>query len=259
MELAEMRSRAAQFGARLDEVKAELEGPSWGWYPWKIVPEFIDTFNALLTGENRRLFEDPAGTRVADIGAADGDLAFFFASIGFTVDIIDGGEPSIREQRLQPARMLKRALDSPAEIHGVDLDHDFELPHTYDVVFLLGVLYHLRNPFLALETLAGSTRHCIISTKVARYARRPGRFGRGRRLEIAEVPVAYLLDTHEASEADTTNYWVFSEAGLRRLVERAGWTLLDYHRWGNLAKAEPGSTDEARVWCLLRSEVFEEA
>lgn len=254
MEFGELRSQAAAFAERLEAVKAATEPPHWGWYPYKILPAFIDQLDVLLTGENRKLFENASrGGRIADIGAADGDLGFFWETIGFKVDLIDGGDESIRELRLLPARRVKESLGSSAEIFGVDLDHDFELPRKYDLVFFLGVLYHLRNPMIALEVLARSTRYCILSTKVADFAPAPGRFGRKSRLDVSKVPVAYLLDAFEVNPHDDTNYWVFSEAGLRRVVSRCGWTVLDYKTMGNL-QAEPASQEEARAWCLLRSE-----
>lgn len=76
-----MKRKAVEFAERLDAVKAETEPPWWGWYPYKILPEFIYGFDTLLTGENRRLLEDPTDDRIADIGAADGDLAFFLETM----------------------------------------------------------------------------------------------------------------------------------------------------------------------------------
>jgi hypothetical protein len=248
-----MRRRAADFGAHLDKVKAETEGPEWGWYPYKMLPGFIDRFDELLTGENRLLLENPADRHVADVGAADGDLAFFLETIGFTVDIVDGGAPSIADLRLLPPRILKEALGSRAEIYAVDLDREFELKRRYNLVFCLGVLYHLKNPFSMLERLAQMTDYCVLSSKIARYAPVSKRFGRSSRIDISTSPVAYLLDPYEVNPDDATNYWVLSEAGIKRLVARAGWTLLDFHASGNVERAEPASQDEMRGWCLLRS------
>jgi len=62
-------------------------------------------------------------------------------------------------------RALKSALGSSVGIHAMDLDADFVLPaEEYGLVLLLGVLYHLKNPFLVLEKLAKHTRYCLLST-----------------------------------------------------------------------------------------------
>jgi tRNA (mo5U34)-methyltransferase len=252
-----MKARAVEFARLLDEVKATAEAPQWGWYPYKILPAFIDQLDSLLTGESRRLFEEPAGKRIADIGAADGDLGFFLETVGFQVDLIDGGDESIRELRLLPPRLLMKALDSKAEIYGVDLDHDFELRQKYDLIFYLGVLYHLKNPMLSLEVIARSAPYCILSTKVAKNLPTGGR-GRKARVDMSALPVAYLFDAFEVNPNDDTNYWVFSEAGLKRTLKRTGWEVLDFRVMGN-PEAEPASEQEARAWCLLRSNVYEPA
>jgi hypothetical protein len=257
MYFPDLRARAAEFGARLDTIKTEhTDPPWWGWYPFKMLPAFVEHLDALLTGEHRRLLEDPFDRRVADIGGADGDLAFFLESIGFDVDLFEGGPDAVRSLRVLPGKLLKEALNSSVNIFEIDLDHDFRLPREYHLAFLLGTLYHLRNPFLTLEAVSRCSRFCILSTKVARYVPVKGRFLRHNQYDISRVPVAYLLDAYEVNRADPTNYWVFSEACLRRILQRAGWTVLEYLVLGN-PDAQPASEHEARAWCLLKSENFE--
>jgi tRNA (mo5U34)-methyltransferase len=66
-------------------------------------------------------------------------------------------------------RALKEALGSFVEIHAVDLDSQFELPEQqYGLVFFLGLLYHLKNPFYVLESLSKAARYCLLSTRVMR-------------------------------------------------------------------------------------------
>jgi hypothetical protein len=133
------------------------------------------------------------------------------------------------------------------EIHDLDLDARFEMPRTtYDLVVFLGILYHLKNPFYVLETLARATRWCLLSTRVTRFAGEP-------RVDIHHLPVAYLLDPEECNN-DSTNYWIFTEAGLRRLVARAGWDVADYVSLGNTTASDPASPEgDERAFVLLRS------
>ena len=65
--------------------------------------------------------------RIADIGAGDGDLAFFFEKMGFSVEIIDNEYTNFN--RLEGARILKEVMNSSVEIRSVDLDSQFALPH----------------------------------------------------------------------------------------------------------------------------------
>jgi hypothetical protein len=255
MDFPQLRERAAQFGRHLDAVKSRTEPPPWGWYPFKTLPGFIDLFDQLLTGENRKLIEAPAELRVADIGAADGDLSFFLESVGFQVDLFEGGASWVSDRRMLPPRRLKEALGSEVELHEIDVDRDFKLPTRYNLVFFLGTLYHLRNPLLALESIAHSARYCLLSTRVTRYVP-VHRFGRRRRFDVSEIPVAYLVDAHEFSATNVSYHWAFSEAGLKRALARSGWKVLDFMLVGN-RRAGPIEGDELRAWCLIESELFD--
>jgi tRNA (mo5U34)-methyltransferase len=105
--------------------------------------------------------------RVADIGSADGDLAFFLQELGFSVDVVDNEYTNFN--RLEGVRILKKAVNSSATIRSIDLDSRSQLfTESYDAVFFLGVLYHLKNPFFVLEKLAQTTRYCFLGTRVAR-------------------------------------------------------------------------------------------
>lgn len=70
---------------------------------------------------------------------------------------------------------------------------------------------------------------------------------------MREDPVAYLLDRFECN-GDDTNFWIFSECGLRRLLERTGWDVCDSAATGCRFKSNPrdGERDE-RYFCMLRS------
>jgi len=41
---------------------------------------------------------------------------------------------------------------------------------------------------------------------------------------VATAPLAYLVDTLELN-SDPTNWWIFSPAGLARLMKRCGWNI----------------------------------
>ncbi|MEN1727672.1 MAG: hypothetical protein AAGJ52_04455, partial [Pseudomonadota bacterium] len=100
----------------------------------------------------------------------------------------------------------------------MNLDSQFELLQAqYDLVFFLGILYHLKNPYDVLEHLSEKAKHCFLSTRIARRTQdQPG--------ELEHAPVAYLLNPDECNN-DATNFWIFSEAGLIRLLDRCGWSV----------------------------------
>jgi hypothetical protein len=152
---------------------------------------------------------------------------------------------------MQGVRALKAALQSSVEVWEVDLDAHFVLPQVhYGLTMLLGVLYHLKNPFYVLETLATISRYCLLSTVITSQA--PD--GRTR---LRDLPVAYLVDEQEVNK-DPSNYWVFTEAGLRRLLKRALWEVCDWMVVQPEAGRGAGFWERReRAFCLVRSLVTE--
>lgn len=219
--------------------------PKSFWYPYATLRN-IAVLERLLATVGLNLLELCEGEhgKIADIGAADGDLAFFLERLGFSVDVIDN--ESTNFNRLEGARILKAALNSPVGIRSVDLDSQFPLSgEQYDAIFLLGILYHLKNPFFILERLAKITRYCFVSTRIANQT------ADGH--PLSPYPIAYLLGPQECNN-DNTNYWIFSDEGLRRLVDRAGWNVLAYLTMGNTTNSAPADPDrDERAFCLLQS------
>ena len=205
----DLKNRAQAFRLKLAETRASLDVP-FSWYLYDIISN-IWHIDPMLADGLDRLFEP--GKRIADIGAADGDFAFFLESLGNHCDIYDN--PPTNMNNLKGAAALKAALESNVGIFSCDLDSQFEISGRYDFVLFLGILYHLKNPFYALEKLASVASHMIVSTRIAR------RFSEGS-ADISGVAVAYLVSPDELN-GDATNYWILSEEGLRRLVNRAGW------------------------------------
>jgi tRNA (mo5U34)-methyltransferase len=235
-------ARAVEFRTKLAEVKARLAPRDFAWYPYDSLSN-LQHLEALLTGENRRLMDRLGARPVADIGCADGDFSFFLESLGFRVQAFD--YPVTNHNEMQGVRAVREATGSGIEIFPINLDGQFALPEeSYDLVFLLGALYHLKNPFYVLEALSKQARYCVISTRIA--ALPPDRSA-----SLQNLPVAYLLGETELNQ-DNTNYWIFSEAGLRRLLDRTNWDVLDYLSTGATGKSDPIHEDE-RAFCLLQS------
>jgi tRNA (mo5U34)-methyltransferase len=215
------------------------------WYPYATLRN-LPALERLLAGVGLDLLELCRGKygRVADIGAADGDLAFFLEDLGLSVDVVDNEYTNFN--KLDGARILKKALNSSVAIHSIDLDSRSQLfTKRYDAAFFLGVLYHLKNPFSILERLAHVTRYCFLSTRIARQT--------VDGLPLSKYPVAYLLGPEECNN-DSTNFWIFSDEGLKRLIQRAGWNILAYTTIGDTSSSTPGDPNhDERAFCVLRS------
>lgn len=241
LDIGQVLLLSSSFRPKLEAARDRVTPRDFEWYPYDSLAN-IRHLDDLLTGPNRRIFELIGDGLILDAGGADGDLAFFLESLGCRVQAID--HPVTSHNSMAGIKALKAALGSQIGIHEIDLDDAFVLPDKqYAAVFLLGLLYHLKNPFYVLERLSKHVRYCFLSTRIAKRLRRM--MG-----SVTDLPIAYLLDDSELN-VDNSNYWIFSEAGLRRLLKRTNWEILDWMCVGE-SKSDPVKRDE-RAFCLMRS------
>ncbi len=145
--------RALDFGAELSRA---------GWYhsmdfeDGEVIPGYMP-----LDVQRSRYAEFPipadlSGKRVLDIGAWDGWFSFEAERHGAGVVALD----CVRVDNFVYAHKRKR---SKVEYVIADV---YDLPNlglgTFDYVFFLGVLYHLRHPLLALEYVCAATRELAL-------------------------------------------------------------------------------------------------
>ena len=244
MDISVLTQTSGAWKHRFDTARSEI-GDGIPWYLYDILGN-IPHLDALLHGPHRELDRLAAGLPVADVGAADGDLAFMLeGEFGWQIDIVDRAATNMNG--LRGAHALKQHLGSRVTISDIDLDSQFRLPRErYGLVFFLGILYHLQNPYYALHALAERTNYCLVSTRVARLAG-------VHRTFIADLPVAYLVSPTETNN-DASNYWMFSPGGLERIVSRTGWTVLERYSVGDTLASDPSSIEhDERMFMLLRS------
>src|SRR5580765_5290123 len=140
MDIADISARSQQFLRTLDARKSELAPTEFGWYPYGTMHNF-PILERLLGEANRNPLPPVDMGPIADIGAADGDTAFFLESLGYRVHAID--YPPTNYNSCRGIRLLKQSLGSNIEILETDLDSQFALPaQEYSLAFFLGILYH---------------------------------------------------------------------------------------------------------------------
>jgi hypothetical protein len=221
----------------------------WRWYPFDslsslhvlaelLAPEYPAIRDAMQSGS----------AAVADIGCADGEVGLLFASLGCDVDMIDCARYNFN--RMEGVRSLAARLGVAVHIHDLDLDSGGRLPRDrYRLAVALGTLYHLKNPYGFLEDLAYRAEWCLLNTRIARTLPRTG-------FDVDSEPVAYLADGREINE-DATNYWIFTGAGLLRILQRTRWAVVGTVRVGcavGSSPIEPGRDE--RMFVLLKSRVW---
>jgi 2-polyprenyl-3-methyl-5-hydroxy-6-metoxy-1,4-benzoquinol methylase len=244
-DVKEIERQAVLFETHLNQIKESLAPQNVVWYPYRTLAVF-SILDKLLTGPRRHLLDLAAGDPILDLGCGDGGLSFFLESLGCDVRAIDGYHSNHNQMR--GFTELRAALKSSVRLEIMDLDSQFQLSEeVYGLAIVLGVLYHLKNPFYILETLAARARYCLLSTRIAQQT--------PSGTSMQKEPFAYLLDPSESND-DDTNYWIFSEVALRRLLHRSGWDLLDFKLIGVDRGSEPARLDrDQRAFCLLKSRI----
>jgi len=209
--LSDLAAAVPAFSERLRSLRAPCTDINW--YP----------YNSLDNVYNLNTFVDPKAQlvpdrgSVLDIGCADGDMGFLFQSLGCQVDFLDNAATNFNDCR--GVKLSAALLRHTGRVIERDIDFGFELDRDYDLALFLGTLYHLRNPALALLRLAEHCEQMLLSTRV--LSRLPAQHSG---TIVATAPLAYLVDTLELN-SDPTNWWIFSPAGLARLLKRCGWNI----------------------------------
>ena len=173
------------------------------------------------------LLERYDGLRVLDIGARDGFFSFELERRGAEVVAIDYMDPA--KTGFPVARQL---LGSNVE-YIVDNVYNVtaERYGTFDLVLFLGVLYHLRDPLLALDRIwdvcrPGAT--LILETQLLDNALLVGD-GRFRTLKEIdpELGEACLMQFYpeDSRNGDRSNYWAPNAACARGLLRAAGFDV----------------------------------
>ncbi|MEZ5316039.1 MAG: DUF1698 domain-containing protein [Vicinamibacterales bacterium] len=151
------------------------------------------------------------GKTVLDVGAWDGFFSFEAerrgaARVLATDSYSWSGQGWGRKDGFDLAR---RVLASRVEDLRIDpMDLSPERVGQFDVVFFLGVLYHLRHPLLALERVASVTRECLVVETVVDLV------GFGR-------PAAAFYQGTELND-DPTNWWAPNHAGMDAMLRAVG-------------------------------------
>ena len=235
--------QARLFKVALDESRKRAASLNFEWYPYNSLSN-VQHLETLMGVTHGYVMESAREERILDLGCGDGDLAFFFESLGYSVTCVD--YPPSNQNNMQGLRALHRELRSAVIVREIDVDSEFPLDGKYGLTFCLGLLYHLKNPFFVLEHLARISRYCVLSTRIAR-----------RLPDGAPMPdghaLAYLLAEDELN-LDDTNCWIFSEPALRRLLERTRWEVVQFLTTGDKVSSDPVSLDhDERAFCLLKS------
>jgi tRNA (mo5U34)-methyltransferase len=165
-----------------------------------------------------------AGKTVLDVGAWDGYFSFEAERMGASqvvaLDTFAWQKPGGKHG----FEYARSALGSNVEDIEVDvLDISPETVGQFDVVLFLGVLYHMRHPFLALERVASVARELIVVETLAdlRYLRSPA---------AAFYPWSMLTDQ--------TNWWGPNKAAVEGMLRSLDCERVDCYAEPRLTRTQ---------------------
>ena len=222
---------------------------------------------------------DASNRTMIDIGCANGDLGFAFEEAGFSVALLDRSHVAeaagsqVQQDAPLVASLMARQLGSRAVIFNEDVDDGFDPDRVLEgfarsfvgdppferfaLGVMVGVLYHLKNPYAAIEKLRRLCDHLVVGTWVMDCLPKRWRM-------VADDQVVFLLGDRQLAD-DPSNYWIFTPRSFRVLVERSGWRVVAEHvvtkdevprheRWLSrlgLVGASPPDAVRRRVFMLL--------
>lgn len=166
---------------------------------------------------------DLRGWRVLDVGCNAGFYSFQLAQRGAQVTAIDVSEHYLGQARWAAERFgLRERIDfRRMQVHDV-ADWDA----TFDLVWFMGVFYHLRYPVLALDTLARKTRRTMVFQTMTMPGAPPADLPHDLPIDQRERllepgwPRMALIENRLAG--DPTNWWAADPACVEGLLRTAG-------------------------------------
>jgi SAM-dependent methyltransferase len=173
------------------------------------------------------------GTRCLDIGCNEGYFSHLLYQRGASVTGID-----IRETNIQRAEAVRSILNlDPARLQFQRRDlFDLEpAVGAFDIVFFLGLLYHIENPMGANRLLQSLTKTiCVIETQLTRQ-REPLYSGWGQESVTLELPasIAILNEAHQETDslaAHNSLSFIPNAEAVRLMLAAAGFERVEQMR-----------------------------
>lgn len=228
-----MRTAAKTTGSRRD-LEAEIAGLG-SWFHNLHLPGGVQTAPDHFLGDfpsfkwetiKGHLPDDLAGCRVLDIGCNAGFYSFALAERGAEVLGIDTDRRYLRQAEwAREVLGAERVAFREASVFEVD-----RLEGRFDIVFFMGVLYHLRYPLLALDLLArlrpellGFQTLTFGDESVSPHARQETDFATRERLAEPSWPHMAFIEGSFCN--DPTNWWVPNHAAVEAMLRSAGFAV----------------------------------
>jgi tRNA (mo5U34)-methyltransferase len=188
------------------------------------------------------------GWTVLDVGCNAGFYSFELARRGASVTAIDS-DPRYLAQARWAARQL--GMEDAVEFRQLGVYEIARWPQQFDLVWFMGVFYHLRYPLLALDLLARRTRRLLVFQTLTMPGEDVYPDTRDHPIENREP----LLDPgwpkmafiEHCFSGDPTNWWVPNHAGVEAMLRSSGLRVIARPA-GEIYVCEPDPDAAAQRW-----------
>ena len=231
------------FRVDMPDPAATVPPPQISWFHSFRMPDGrqIDGVKSydLLSKEAQIVFRSSVqGRTVLDIGAWDGFFSFEAERRGaksvLATDHFCWSGPGWGSKR--GFDHVGSVLNSKVESRDVDVvELDPDEFGRFDDVLMLGVLYHVKDPYRCLEAAAAvCSDHLVLETETA--------------LEHEPAPAMRLYASRELND-DPTNFWAPNTAALRLMLQDLGFTRIEVTDSPTVVR---GSSLRSRIGAALR-------
>jgi tRNA (mo5U34)-methyltransferase len=201
---------------RKDEIKSRVAEVR-NWYHKIDLGHGVVTPGYSHSWEFDRLnLPDLSGRSVLDVGCWDGFFSFECEKRGAEKVLATDHVAWTYADGMRGFLNAREILGSEIEYKDIDVfDISPETVGTWDIVLFLGVLYHLKNPMLALERLARVTKSLLVVEShilVMPYS--------------DDVPLMAFYETNELNR-DSSNWWGPNIECLSGMARSAGFELAE--------------------------------
>ena len=217
-------------------IEAEIAGLG-AWFHNLHLPGEIETAPEHPLGDfparkwrelHRAVPDDLSGWRVLDIGCNAGYYSFALAARGAEVLGIDIDARYLAQARWAAPRMQLRNRPEFRELSVYRLD---ELNGPFDLVWFMGVAYHLRHPLLALDLIRSlGPRYLMFQTMTwpdLRGVDVPDDLPLSDRDRIAGRGWPKLAFIEKRLAADPTNWWAANHSAAEAMLRSSGFRVLE--------------------------------
>lgn len=171
--------------------------------------------------------EDLSGWQVLDIGCNAGFYSIELAKRGAEVTGIDLDEHYLKQARWTAAQFGLDGRINFKQMQVYDLAHQ---DGQYDLVWFMGVFYHLRYPSLAMDIISQKTRKMMVFQTLAL----PGtaemeipddvEFHKREIMKTEAWPTMAFIENKLAG--DPTNWWAPNHQGILSLLRSCGFKVI---------------------------------